>query len=403
MMFIKQSIPLLACLLFDPLGVMAMDVNFGEVQVGHSATWISEVSCNHENVPVTHTITVTITGGDVGEFTGSTGFGFMTYTVLPGQCEPPATVSFHPSSPGEKRLFIAGSETTSQGNSYLWTDTFTGTGITGPSTNLLSFDPLVGVPSSLPPVAQTVTPTGTANALSLSVRMNFDASVAGQNASLFLGAHIPASATASGLHGNQAASELRTTQETATDTWLINNGSSWSALGATIPPYLTGTLNDANAMVSILNNSNIAGLCGTEFYVGYGTSADAMLANNTLGKIYTVMCNYDMTGNASGNTASFSLSANVQVATIDAGKNGSFYVGRLQNNQWSLFDGANWVPYSESTAPAYATGILSSRQIQIYSNANVQDQVGAGIYAGYGLDLNDLLTKSKYKQVQTIQ
>jgi hypothetical protein len=398
MMSIKKSIPLLACLLFVPLDVVAMDVNFGEVQVGHSATWSPLIDCNNEDVPKTSTIT--ITGGDFGEFTIS---GPMTWTVLPGQCDPAHTLSFHPSSPGEKSLFIVGSETKRNAIYYSWADTFTGTGITGPSTNLLSFDPLAGVPSTLPAVAKTVTPTGTANALSLSVRMDFDASVAGKNASLFLGAHIPASATASGLHGNQAASELRTAQQAATDTWLINNGSSWSALGATIPAYLTGPLNDANAMVSILNNSNIAGLCGTEFYVGYGTSADAMLANNTLGKIYTVMCNYDMTGNASGNSASFSLSANVQVATIDAGKNGSFYVGKLQNDQWSLFDGTNWVPCSESTAPAYATSILSSRQIQIYSNANVQNQVGAGIYAGYGLDLNDLLTKSKYKQVQTIQ
>ncbi|MBU0592294.1 MAG: hypothetical protein KKH74_01005 [Gammaproteobacteria bacterium] len=47
--------------------------------------------------------------------------------------------------------------------------------------------------------------------------------------------------------------------------------------------------------------------------------------------------------------------------------------------------------------------MLSSRQMQVFNNENVQSQVGAQIYVGYGLNEADMLFNNKYKLVHTIQ
>jgi hypothetical protein len=279
----------------------------------------------------------------------------------------------------------------------------TGVGVAG-SSNLGVFDPNAGVPTILPPVVQSVVPSGTASDLSLAVTMKFDPSI--PQGSIFVGARVPPYATGSGLTGGspiQGTSEVRQAQDVATETWYTSNGTSWGPLGAAIPPYFTGTLNDANALINILNGANTAGLCGTEFYVGYGTSSSEMLANNTLGKVYTVMCNFDFTGSASGSASGLSLTANIQVATADAGKLGYIYVGRLMNNHWSLNSGGGWVAYNGGAVPIYTSGMLSSRQMQVFNNENVQSQVGAQIYVGYGLNEADMLFNNKYKLVHTIQ
>lgn len=267
-----------------------------------------------------------------------------------------------------------------------------------------TIDPSKGIPSTLPPVVQNVAASGTVSSLSLKATMKFDDSIKGKTGSIFVGARIPSSvqaaARASGLL--QGMAEVRTAQE-AGETWYINDGSSWNPLGNALPPYFTGVLDDANSLVSVLNNSNVAGLCGVEVYIGYGTNSSAMLANNTLGKIYTVMCNFDFTGSASGTSASLMLVANVQIATADAGKNGNFYVGRLKNGQWYLHNGSGWVAFTGGAIAPYASGALNSRQIQIFNNENVQSMAGSQVYVGYGLNDADLLANTKYKAIYTIQ
>lgn len=73
------------------------------------------------------------------------------------------------------------------------------------------------------------------------------------------------------------------------------------------------------------------------------------------------------------------------------------------NNQWKLHNGTGWVDYAGGAVPSYASGVLSSRQIQVFNNENVQGILGAQIYVGYGLDDTDLLSHTKYKLVYTIQ
>lgn len=266
-----------------------------------------------------------------------------------------------------------------------------------------SFDPGLGVPSPLPPVAREVAASGISSNLNLNVTMQFDPTVAGRNGSLFVGVFVPTSASNRSLFDIRPFSEMRRIQSSS-GSWLIQHDNQWSQyFGGNIPANFTGTLNDANALVEVLRDFDTSGLCGAEFYVGYGASDFDMLANNTLGKIYTVLCNYDFIGTASGNSASFSLSASVKPATIDRSRNGTFYVGRLQNGQWHLYNGTDWQPYSGGGIPGVATEALSDRQIPIYNNVNVQDMTGAQIFVGYGLDDNDLLSNHKYGLIYTIQ
>lgn len=265
-----------------------------------------------------------------------------------------------------------------------------------------AFDPNLGIPPRLPDFVQSVTPKWSESSLNISARMNVDF-LAGQASNVFFGAHVPQYATASGLQTPQQSADLRQPQEGG-DFWLVNNGTSWTQYtGSTIPSYFTGILSDANAIINVLSGGNIANLCGTEFYLGYGSSGESMLASQTLGKIYTVTCNYYFKGTVQGAASNLTLIGTIQVASADAGRNGNFYVGRLQNNQWHLHNGTTWVPYDGGTVPPYSSGALSSRQIRIFDNENVQSLIGAQIFAGYGIDQNDLLNNHKYGLVHTVQ
>lgn len=381
--------------LYGSAGALAFD--FGSVPVGSSASLSEGGSNDTDN---TATVSVAIGGPNAGDFSVVLSCGGS----MPPMTSCTGTVTFRPSSPGPKDATLTVNVVILD-----FADSFdiplSGVGVAS-STNLAEFDPHAGVPTTLPPVVQSVTPSGGATDLALSAQMRFDPSIAGQQGSIFVGARVPPYATGSGLTGSsqpQNATQLRQASESSTETWYVSNGSTWGQLGATIPSVFTGTLNDANAMVNILNGVNTAGLCGTEFYVGYGTNSSAMLANNTLGKVYTVVCNFDFTATASGNLSALSLTANAQVATADAGKNGNFYVGRLLNSQWTLHNGNAWVAYSGGAIPVYSSGVLSSRQIQVLSNENVQALVGAQIFVGYGLNESDLLSNGKYEAVHTIQ
>lgn len=374
-------------------------IDFGAVNVGSSASFRHDLT-NPLQAPAPATASVSVGGANASDFTAA--LSCSGQQVPPGgSCS--VTLTFHPSNSGPKDALLNFTL-----NGYWACDgVFNSMSITivGRGVDPGTFDPLAGLPSTLPAVVQSVTPVGTATSLSLSSQMKFDPSIAGQQGSMFIGAHVPPLATFNGVGQGQiqSASEMRSPQE-ASDAWYIGNGSSWSQyLGGTIAPLFTGVLNDASSIISVLNNVDASRFCGTEFYVGYGTSGDAMLANNTLGKIYTVMCNFAFTGVPNGAISGLTLSANLQVATLDVGKQGNLYVGKLSNGAWSLNNGSAWVPYSGGEVPPYASGTLASRTIQIFNGENLSGQSGVQIYIGYGLTSDDLLNNHKYGLVYTVQ
>ncbi len=79
-------------------------------------------------------------------------------------------------------------------------------------------------------------------------------------------------------------------QRTPSGWALVSNGQ--------LTPYTTGVLGDSLASMNILNNTNPANLLGSQFCVGYGTSAAEMIA---AGRMQPVAIIPDTTGNAAAN------------------------------------------------------------------------------------------------------
>lgn len=363
-----------------------------------------DLSCSFGNVPIG---SVKTCQRDVPGTAGSTQihptyslwwvtdseFSILSDTCSGTSMQNPCTITYEmkPKSSGDKTATVVTSSGVTVGGLY-------GTATTSSD----GFVPSAGIPDPLPSVVRTVSATGTSSALSLSAVMNFG-SMTGQMGSIFVGARVPPYSTASSLTGMHPTSAVRQPSE-ATETWLLSNGSSWGQyVGGTLTPSFTGWLNNASSLVSVLDNVNIAGLCGTEFYVGYGSSGESMLLNNTLGKIYTVMCNFAFTASVSGNADALNLTATVQVATADTGKSGSLYVAYLLNGQWMAHNGSTWVSYTGGNLPAYANGTLATRQIQIFNNENVRNLVGAQIFVGYGTSDIEMLSSNRYGAVYLIQ
>ena len=97
----------------------------------------------------------------------------------------------------------------------------------------------------------------------LSAFVKIAAADIGQTGSMFLGAQL----------GN---------------TWFLNNGRSWAPwTGGPLTSYASGTLYSV-AAVPILSKFDERGVGGANIYVGYGRTADDMLANGKLKLIYTV-------------------------------------------------------------------------------------------------------------------
>jgi hypothetical protein len=104
---------------------------------------------------------------------------------------------------------------------------------------------------------------GPASQRSLSAFVKIAAADIGQTGSVFLGAQLGS-------------------------TWFLNNGRSWALwTGGPVPSYASGTL-DSVAAIPILSNLDVRGAGGANVYVGYGKTADDMLANGKVRLIYTV-------------------------------------------------------------------------------------------------------------------
>ena len=266
------------------------------------------------------------------------------------------------------------------------------------------FDPNDGLPPALPPVVKSVTPSGTSKSFNLSTILNFDPSIKGKQGSIFVGAYVPKNgkfqlASKTGL-------PLKKGQDTG-GSWYVQGPGGWNSYqSGPIPAAFTGTLDDLAASLAILQGVDISKLCGADIYVGYGSSDLDMLQKNTLGKIYTVLCNFRFSATVTGNPFSITFVANVDVATLDNGKQGNYYVAALAGNNWYYLSGGNWVFYNgNGTLPVFDSGPLSNRTFQLLTNANMPYLIGSGIsvYVGYGLNQDDHLKNHKYGQVYVFQ
>ncbi len=175
------------------------------------------------------------------------------------------------------------------------------------------------------PFAAATTTSITATSATIATHITFNAPDVGKTGAVFITAWVPVNGLGTfGIltaHLNQTMSvtatndnpypggEVNSRQETlgallaATDpttSVLVQlTPSGWQLVqNGQLAPYTTGVLGDSLASMNILNNTNPANLLGSQFCVGYGTSAAEMIA---AGRMQPVAIIPDATGNAAAN------------------------------------------------------------------------------------------------------
>lgn len=108
------------------------------------------------------------------------------------------------------------------------------------------------------------------------------------------------------------------------------------------------------------------------------------------------------TATSAGNSDNYTLTANVRVAAADVGRTGAIYLAAQVGDTWYLHDGTTWQAHTGGNLPAWQSGSLPSAvAIPVLSKADSRGLKGIKVYAGYGLDADDLLRRNQYSLVHT--
>ena len=108
---------------------------------------------------------------------------------------------------------------------------------------------------------------------------------------------------------------------------------------------------------------------------------------------------YSFTAQASGPRSALTLTANVQVAPADLGKQGQIYVAAMANGRLYFHTGGGWVPVFDTNYPAYSSGALANTTVPIVSNLDVTAFSNVSVYVGYGYSVADMLAAKRYSLV----
>lgn len=111
-----------------------------------------------------------------------------------------------------------------------------------------------------------------------------------------------------------------------------------------------------------------------------------------------------ITGDASGGTGALQLTANIQVASGDIGKQGNIYIVAIATNgvMFALTP-AGWQPYNPANASAYAKTTLGTHSYKVFDGTfNVTPFKGASILVGYGNDASEVMSKKQYAVIYTV-
>lgn len=110
---------------------------------------------------------------------------------------------------------------------------------------------------------------------------------------------------------------------------------------------------------------------------------------------------FTISGTPTGFTSNFSMTANVQVAPGDTGKNGVVYVAANIGGAWYFRNSAGaWNAWNGGAFPApYYSGALGNHAVAIVDRVNLTGLPGADVYVGYGLDQNDMVNNAKFSKV----
>ena len=130
-----------------------------------------------------------------------------------------------------------------------------------------------------PPFPMTVNSSVTPTLANAAAQIQPAAQDLGATASVFVFAHSPASRLAKALKDGADPCVLAQ---------LNPNGQLVPVSASTMQPYTTGILTAQGQTVTVLNNVPTPGIAGATFYVGYGTSATAMLNRGNYQGVVTI-------------------------------------------------------------------------------------------------------------------
>ncbi len=170
-----------------------------------------------------------------------------------------------------------------------------------------------------------------------------------------------------------------------------DSGASWTAFNSGIPEDVPGGSSGARNLrtIAAVNGTlYVGGDTGVYAYSGAGTDAGG----------------FSVSANSSGGSDALTLTAQLRIATADAGQNGSLYVAAaLPGGSWYVHNGSTWTPWAGGVLPAYFSGRLADTAIPILNGMDVRALAGVSVVVGYGLNEADLLSNKKYSVVYTIR
>ncbi|MFZ3322405.1 MAG: hypothetical protein WA190_08545 [Usitatibacter sp.] len=205
--------------------------------------------------------TATLDNAEQG--TSMNGNGTCTYSTGPGDGTP-----YSGTWDGKNGSFVV-HDTDDTGNPQPITGTFT-----------------ASLPASSPPVfPMTVNGSYTPTTTDVGATVQAPPQVVGQNASLFVFAHAPSNLVIGASPVKRVASSPPASAVTKSDAIVcvlaqVNSSGQFVAVSASsMQAYLTGVLTSQSQAVEILNNVQTSNVAGATMYVGYGSSASAMLSS----------------------------------------------------------------------------------------------------------------------------
>ena len=159
--------------------------------------------------------------------------------------------------------------------------------------NLIAGTAIDPPPGLAPPFFVIASGGITATSASLSTTTRFNAATAGKPGDVYItaavppGSLIPATSSMSALGVSGANSNAVTAASAFVLIQLTASG--WQqVVNGQLIPYASGVLGDQLAAQTILSNAGTANLTGAQFCVGYGTSADQMIAMGTMRVVATI-------------------------------------------------------------------------------------------------------------------
>jgi serpin B len=104
----------------------------------------------------------------------------------------------------------------------------------------------------------------------------------------------------------------------------------------------------------------------------------------------------------SGAEAYPTLAATLRVADADRGQPGSVYLAAYLGGAWLVHDGTGWLVWQGGALPAYASGELADRGIEVAREFDAAALAGTQVYLGYGRDAGEMLANGRYGLVYTV-